>query len=213
MNSLEQDLAIIKDAIRANNGFIRQFLAAPKISSFFIAFGIAGVVLPLVWHFTLAFHGSFASLPALTSILLIVATAGVLVGLTVWKIKAISRAIHTVDPKASWASMVEELAKLPIFIAQGLLMLLTIAIAVIAGIQQTAHLIPAIAAGGIATVYLLYLVVFLLTEYMPITVWLYLFLVATLIAPHIPPLIMTAIGFGVGFILFGIFSALVGKRS
>jgi len=29
-------LAIIKDAIRANNGFIRQFLAAPKISSFFM---------------------------------------------------------------------------------------------------------------------------------------------------------------------------------
>lgn len=80
MTTFEKDIAIIEEAIRANNGFIRQFLAAPRLSSFFIAFGVAGIIVPLAWHFTLIFHGSLSSIPTAITVLLIAVTLVILVG-------------------------------------------------------------------------------------------------------------------------------------
>lgn|GEM_PF-5118810 len=59
-------------------------------------------------------------------------------------------------------------------------------------------------AGGIATAFMLYAVAFLLTEYTFMSLWLYLFVAVVVLFPDISPLLMTAVGFGGGFSVYGL---------
>lgn len=51
---LEADIAVIKEAIRTNNGFVSRIIAAPVLGRFFLALGVVCIVLPLGWQVVLA---------------------------------------------------------------------------------------------------------------------------------------------------------------
>lgn len=63
VRKLEADIAVIKDAIRANNGFIRRVLAAPVLGGFFLAVGVGFVMLPLSWEYVLQRYAPLSAVP------------------------------------------------------------------------------------------------------------------------------------------------------
>lgn len=201
---LEADIALIKEAIHTNNRSIRQYLAAPKLGVFFLGLGAACFSMPLIWHIILLRYGSFRAIPNLLSLALILFTVLVVVGISLWKLRIVSRHARKVDPRDNWSTIIARLSGHPVFTAQGFILLFTIYLAITAVMHEAIFLIPAIIAGGMAVVFILYLVVFFLHEYLFITIWLSLFLAVVIQLPVVPPLISAAIGFGVGFIVFGI---------
>lgn len=202
---LEADIAVIKDAIRSNNGFVRRIIAAPVLGRFFVALGIACIVVPLAWEFALVRYGSLRVMPYPVTGLLVAGSAAVAVILAVWKTRAISRAARGIDARYTWWEVVRELSEHPVLIQQFLVVALTVFLSVVAGTTGNAHLVPAVIAGGIGVVFMLYSVAFLLTEYTFMTIWLFGYVALTVLVPDVSPLILTAIGYGGGFCVYGIY--------
>ncbi|MFW6363821.1 MAG: hypothetical protein ACOC0D_08265 [Spirochaeta sp.] len=209
---LEADIAVIKDAIRANNGFIRRILAAPVLGWFFAAFGMACAVVMLVWEFALRQFDGTAGMPTWGMVLLGGATVAVFAVLAIWKIAALNRGARAVDHRYSWYDVLLDLMGHPVLLYQPLVMAGTVFAAVMAVRSGSGYLVPAAVAAGLAIVFMLYAVAFLLNEYSFIIVWLSLFAAAVLLLPTVPPLIMSAIGFGGGFLLFGVFCVAISRR-
>ena len=204
MNRLESDIAIIKEAIRANNGFIRQFLAGSTLSGFFIAFGAVTAALGLVWHLALAAHGSFSTMPVGLRIALIVITIVASAALAAAKTISIARAARMIDQNFSWFGMFQKLSDHPLSIAQGLIVLMSICCAIFAGIQGESTIVVGIVTGGLAVVFLLYAVAFLLTEYLPISIGLFLVTILAVVIPTLAPLLLFSGGMGGVFIVCGL---------
>lgn len=209
---LEADIAVIKDAIHANNGFIRRMLAAPVLGWFFIGFGVACAAVTLVWEYVLRQYGGAAAMPTAVMAALVAGTAAVFAGLAVWKTVAFSRGVRVVDSRYSWYDVVGDLTAHPVLHYQLLIMAGTAVAVVMAVRAGSGYLVPAALSAGMAMVLMLYAVAFLLNEYSFIIVWLSLFAAAVLILPAIPPLIMAACGFGGGFLLYGIYSLTIVRQ-
>ena len=207
MHKLESDIAIIKDAIRANNGFIRQFLSGKALGGFFIAFGAAMVAVVLMWHFMLAMY---ETLTAGLTIVLIAITVAVAIAIVVGKLTSIGRVARKIDPHYSWVSMVMRLTDHPIIAAQGLVVLATIVCAITAGMRGAPTLTVGIVAAGFAVVFLLYATAFLLGEYLLVGIGLLGVAVLAVLMPTIPPLPLLAGGVGGVFILCGLIMRLAG---
>ncbi len=204
INRLESDIAVIKEAIRANNGFIRQFLAGSTLSGFFIAFGAVTAALGLMWHVALTAHGSFSTMPVGFRITLIMITIAASAALTAAKTISIARAARRIDRNFSWFGMFQKLSDHPLPIAQGLVVLMSICCAVISGRQGESTIVVGIVTGGFAVVFLLYAVAFLLTEYLPISIGLFLVTILAVVIPTLAPLLLLAGGMGGVFILCGL---------
>ena len=204
MNRLESDIAIIKEAIRANNGFISQFLSGRTLSGFFIAFGAVTAALGIMWHLALTAHGSFGEMSVGLRIALIVITIAASAALVAAKIVSIDRAARKIDRNYSWFGMFQKLSDHPLSIAQGLVVLMSICCAVFAGRQGESTIVVGIITGGFAVVFLLYAVAFLLTEYLPISIGLFLVTILAVVIPTMTPLLLFAGGMGGVFIVCGL---------
>lgn len=204
MNRLESDIAIIKEAIRANNGFIRQFLSGKNLSGFFIVFGAVTAALGIMWHLALSIHGSFGAMSVGLKIALIVITTAASAALAVLKTVSIARAARKIDRNYSWYGMFQKLSDHPLSIAQGLVVLMSICCAIFAGRQGESAIVVGIITGGFAVVFLLYAVAFLLTEYLPISIGLFLVTILAVAIPALAPLLLFAGGIGGVFIICGL---------
>lgn len=181
-------------------------LAAPVLGWFFVGFGAACAVVPLVWEYALRQYRGAEALPTQVTAALIAGTVVVFAVLAFWKIAAFNRGARAVDSRYSWLDVMRDLTSHPVVLYQQVIMAGT-AVAVVMAIRTgNAYLVPAALAAGLAMVFMLYAVAFLLNEYSFIIVWLSLFAAAVLFLPGIPPLIMAAVGFGGGFLLYGIYS-------
>lgn len=213
LKRLEADITIIKDSVRANSGFIRYVIAAPALGRFMVSFGIACFVVPLMWYFMVVRYGSLGTIPPAITIVLSGVSVGTLVILGLWKVAAISRAARTLDPRYSWNGVVSDLSGHPVLYFQSLVTFLMVFVSVVAVRSASVYLVPAVVAGGIGTVFMLYAIAFLLQEYIPITIWLYLVAAVTILLPGVSPLLTFAVGFGVGFTLFGLYCNRYGRST
>lgn len=207
---LEADIAIIKDAIRGNNGFIRRMLAAPVLGWFFVAFGITCAGVLLGWEF--AFRLYRQAIPGGVLAGLILGSAALLVVLSVWKIRVLSRGAQAIDSRYSWFIVFQDLMNHPVIIYQFLVMVVTVCTGVIAVRSGNSYLLPAAIAVGMAVVLMLYAVSFMLNEYALIILWLFLYALAVLLLPDAPSLVMAAVGFGGGFMLYGVYCVTLAHR-
>ncbi|POR00261.1 hypothetical protein AU468_09805 [Alkalispirochaeta sphaeroplastigenens] len=213
LNRLEADIAVIKEAIRANNGFIRHVLAAQALGRFMLAFGVGCIFVSLAWYIALERYGALNAVPLVTTVVLAGFSVAVLVVLGLWKTASITRAARNLDSRYSWHEVVGDLTGHPILFSQGLVVVTTVFVSVIAGRSGNVYLVPAAVAAGFATVFLLYAVAFLLTEYIPITIWLYLVAMITILLPGVSPMLIVAGGFGAGFVVYGLYCNAIGRST
>ena len=213
VHRLESDIAIIKEAMRANNGFIKQFLSGRALSGFFIAFGAVVAFLGIMWHGALSAVGSFSALYLGIKIVLIAVTVVASVAVSVGKIIAIARTARKIDQQFHWLDMVMKLSDHPISIAQGLVVLMSIFGAIIAGRFGASTMVIGIIAGGFAVVFLLYAVAFLLSEYLLISIGLFLVTSVALLWPTASPLLLLAVGIGGVFIICGLVLLITSRRN
>lgn len=211
VNKLESDIAIIKDAIRANNGFIRQFLSGRALSGFFFAFGTVLAVLGIMWHSALSAAGSFQALSIGIRIVLITVTVVASAAVSAGKVIAIDRAARKIDQQYHWLDMVMKLSNHPISIAQGLVVIMSIFSAIMAGRFGASAMVIGSIAGGLAVVFLLYAVAFLLSEYLLISIGLFLVTAVALLIPTMSSLLLLAGGIGGVFIVCALVLRLYGK--
>ena len=204
LKKLETDIEIIKKAISSNNHDIKRILLAPTFGSFFFFFGLAALLLPLCWDFMINRYGRLASIPTVFLVLLTAVTVISIATLTVWKTRAVAKAAQKTNPKSKWIDTLEALSEHPVFLNQMLIMAFTLFASILAFQRGNSHLVIPVVSLGMAIVFMLYQVSFLFNEYSFIMLWLFVFSAFSLLFPLFTPLVMTSIGFGGGFIIFGI---------
>ncbi len=204
LKKLETDIDLIKKAISSNNHDIKRILLAPTFGSFFFFFGLAALLLPLCWDFMINRYGRLSSIPTVFLVLLTAISVICLVALTIWKTRAVAKAAQKTNPKSKWIDTLEALSEHPVFLNQMLIMAFTLFASILTVQRGNPHLVVPVVSLGMAVVFMLYQVSFLFNEYTFIMLWLLLFSAFSLLFPLFTPLVMTSIGFGGGFIIFGI---------
>ena len=204
LNHLQRDIDLIKDAIKSNNTIIRSIIGGPRLGSFFFNFGLATLLLPLLWDFMINRFGSVRVIPKPLFFTMLIFTIASLIILAVCKIRSVEKAAKSIDSNYRWIDIVESIFEHPIFLHQPLLMLFTIFASIISIQRGAVDLVVPIIALGLATIYMLYATVFLFSEYSALTIYLYVFSALVILFPVFSPLVMASIGFGGGFIVFGI---------
>ena len=204
LEGLTKDISVIKSAIRANSGFLRHILAAPAMGGVGIAIGLLAIILPLAWEIAGRRYGTIGAAPSGIIIVLIGVTALAVIAVGIWKNAALKRAARNVDSRYTLLTLFDELAEHPAVHAQGAVVLLATVLAVVAGRAGAGNLVLAAIAGGIGTTFMLYAVAFLLREYMLAALWLYAVTIAAVLLPAVSALVLTAVGVGPGFIIFGV---------
>jgi hypothetical protein len=205
MKRLEEDIALIKKAIQANNGFIRKILAAPTLGSFYLVMGLTCTVLSLLWWYFVDAYGSFALVPTSIRIILLLVVIIVFILLSWWKYKSFSNIARTIDSRAFASSLVMQLIGHPVFYMQFVVLAGMVSFAIIALSKGADQVAVSVIAFGMALIYSHYLVAFLLYEYVPMIIWLVGLAVVAVFLPAISPLFLVAIGFGGGFIWYGLY--------
>ena len=205
MKRLEEDIALIKEAIQANNGFIRKILAAPNLGWFYLALGLTSTGLSLLWWYFVDAYGSFTVLPTSIKVILLLVVTIAFILLSWWKYKAFSGLAKAIDPRAFASNLVMQLIGHPVFFVQFMVLAGMVVFAIIAVSRGADHVAVSVIAFGMALIYSHYLVAFLLNEYLPIIIWLVVVALVVVFLQTVPSLIMVAVGFGGGFIWYGVY--------
>ncbi len=199
---LAEDIALIKEAVRANSGFLRRILAAGAMRSVAAVIGSVSIVLALLWEGVVRHYGGLTAAPPWVRVALIGVTALTLAAVGVQKAVTFTRAAKRVDRRYTFFRFADELMDHPVFLSQGLVLLMAVLLVVAGARAGDGAWVFAAIAGGIGTVFALYAAAFLLQTYLVVTLWLYAAAAVALFAPAVPVFVLVAGGFGMGFLVF-----------